>query len=111
MDTRFDLTKMDPVLSAQVYNLEEGEMSKVMIDREPRTRKAFYKLLTVTHRFSEHQADFQQDYEKIKDLALKEKQIREIEKWQNKKIKETYVSVNKDYYDCEFSSNWLKINQ
>ena len=111
LDTRFDLTKMDPVLSAQVYNLEEGEMSKVMIDREPRTRKAFYKLLTVTHRFSEHQADFQQDYEKIKDLALKEKQIREIEKWQNKKIKETYVSVNKDYYDCEFSSNWLKINQ
>ena len=66
--------------------------------------------MTVTKKYKEHPADFQKDYEKIKDLALKQKQIRVIEKWQNKKIQDTYVNVNKDYYDCEFSSNWLKNN-
>ena len=45
---------------------------------------------------------------KIKDLALKEKQIRVIEKWQEKKIKDTYINVNQDYRDCSFSSGWVK---
>ncbi|MEL6812502.1 MAG: peptidylprolyl isomerase, partial [Bacteroidota bacterium] len=106
-DTRFDLTKMEPTLSAQVYNLKEGEISKVFTDRD-RTGRSKFKMLTVTKKYNEHKADFQNDYEKIKELALKEKQIRAIEKWQNRKIQETYVNVNRDYYDCEFSSNWIK---
>lgn len=105
-DTRFDLTKMDPTLSAQVYNLEENEVSKVFTDRDY-TGKSSFKILTVTKKYAEHPADYSKDYEKIKELALKEKQIRAIEKWQDKKIKETYINVNRDYNDCQFSSNWL----
>ncbi|NNM22471.1 MAG: peptidylprolyl isomerase [Flavobacteriaceae bacterium] len=106
-DTRFDLTKMDPTLSAQVYNLKEGEVSKVFTDRDY-TGKSSFKILTLTRKYDEHPADFSKDYEKIKDLALKEKQIRAIEKWQNKKIQDTYVNVNQDYYGCQFSSNWIQ---
>jgi len=106
-DTRFDLTKMDPSLSAQVYNLKEGEVSKVFIDRDE-TGKSSFKMLTVTKRYEEHPADYVKDYEKIKDLALKQKQIKAIEAWQEKKIKETYVNVNEDYRDCDFASNWVK---
>ncbi|GEQ86722.1 peptidylprolyl isomerase [Patiriisocius marinistellae] len=106
-DTRFDLTKMDPTLGAQVYNLQEGEVSKVFVDQD-RTGKKTFKFLTVTNRYDEHPADFIKDYEKIKELALRQKQINTIEKWQNKKIKDTYISVDKDYKDCEFASNWTK---
>ena len=107
LDTKFDLTKMDPTLSAQVYNLEENEVSQIFSDRDY-TGKTSFKILTVTSRQSEHAADFVADYEKIQELALKEKQIKVIETWQNKKIKDTYISVNGDYLDCEFASNWLK---
>jgi len=107
LDTKFDLTKMDPTLSAQVYNLKEGEVSQVYVDRDY-TGKNSYKILTVTKRYEEHPADFKKDYEKIKELALKEKQIKTISDWQEKTIKETYVSVNKDYQDCQFTNNWLK---
>jgi len=106
-DTRFDLTKMDPTLSAQVYNLKQGETSPVYTDRDY-TGKTKFKLLTVTNRHDEHKADYVSDYEKIKELAIKQKQIRAIEKWQSKKINDTYISVNEDYTDCTFSSNWLK---
>ncbi len=106
-DTHFDLTKMDPTLSAQVYNLKENEVSKVYTDRDY-TGKSSFKILTVTNRYEEHKSDYVKDYEKIKELALKEKQIKTIGKWQEKKIKETYVNVNEDYQDCEFSSNWVK---
>ncbi|MCW8981771.1 MAG: peptidylprolyl isomerase [Altibacter sp.] len=106
-DTRFDLTKMDPTLSAQVYNLKEDEVSKVFTDRDY-TGKSSFKLLMVTNKYDEHTADYVKDYEKIKELALKEKQIEAIGEWQDKKIKETYIHVNEDYMNCEFSSNWLK---
>ncbi|MDP2686770.1 MAG: peptidylprolyl isomerase [Aequorivita sp.] len=106
-DTKFDLTKMDPALSAQVYNLEEGEVSKVYTDRD-RTGKNSLKILTVTKKYSEHKADYAKDYERIKQLALREKHIKVINKWQNEKIKDTYISINQDYQNCEFSGNWLK---
>ncbi|RFN60522.1 peptidylprolyl isomerase [Marixanthomonas ophiurae] len=106
-DTRFELTKMDPALSAQVYNLKANEISKVYSDRD-RSGKTKFKFLTITRRYEEHTADFSKDYEKIKDLALKQKQVKTIEEWQNEKIDETYVKVNEDYEDCEFASNWLK---
>lgn len=106
-DTKFDLTKMDPTLSAQVYNLKEGEVSKVFTDRD-RTGKSSLKILTVTKKYPEHKADYSKDYERIKQLALREKQIKVINKWQNEKIKDTYISINQDYQDCDFAGNWMK---
>ena len=105
-DTRFDLTKMDPTLGAQVYDLKEGEVSKIYTDEDFKGQSSF-KILMVTKRYEEHPADYVRDYEKIKELALKQKQIKAIEKWQDEKIKETYVNVNADYTDCEFSGNWV----
>lgn len=106
-DTRFELTKMDPSLSAQVYNLKDGEVSPVYVD-EDRTGRKRFKILTVTNRFEEHQADFSKDYEKIKELALNEKRIKAIEEWQEAKINETYINISEDYSHCNFASNWLQ---
>lgn len=106
-DTKFDLTKMDPTFGAQVYNLKEGEVSKVITDRD-RTGKGLLKILSVTKRYPEHNADYVKDYERIKQLSLREKQIKQISKWQDDIIEKTYVHVNDDYQDCDFSANWLK---
>ena len=47
-------------------------------------------------------------YIKIKDLALKDKQITAIGKWFDEKIKETYIKIIGEYRDCSFTNNWLK---
>ncbi len=106
-DTHFELTKLDPALNAQVSNLKEGEVSIPQIDIDQSGKKK-YKLLMVTNRIEEHPADYAKDYIKIKDLALKEKQIKAIAKWSEEKIKETYVKINGEYRNCEFTNNWLK---
>ncbi len=108
-DTRFDLTKMDPTLSAQIYNIKKGEITKVYTDTD-RTGKNIFKILTVTGRHDEHTADYVKDYEKIHELAIKEKQLRAIEEWQATKIIETYIKVNEDYQECDFTNNWLYNN-
>lgn len=106
-DHTFELTKMDPTLYSQVINLEEGVVSNPILEYD-RTGKAFYKLLMVTDKKEEHIAEYGKDFLKIKDLALKEKQIEAVAKWQEEKIKETYIKITGEYRDCEYTNNWLK---
>jgi peptidyl-prolyl cis-trans isomerase SurA len=105
-DTRFELTKMDPSLYSRVSNLKDQEISQPFME-EDQGKKTF-KIITVTNRIDEHTADYSKDYIKIKDLALKEKQIKAVGKWFEEKIKETYIKINGEYRDCAFTNNWLK---
>ncbi|WP_072939074.1 peptidylprolyl isomerase [Flavobacterium granuli] len=106
-DTRFELTKMDPSLYSQVSNLKDDEVSQPILDTDENGRK-YYKIITVTNRINEHTADYATDYIKIKELALKEKQIKAIGKWFDTTIKDTYVKILGEYRDCDFTNNWLK---
>jgi len=107
MDSKFELTKMDPALYGQVSNLKEKEVSVAILD-EDQTGKKRYKLFMVTNRIDSHIADYATDYTKIKDLALKEKQFDAIGKWSNEKIMETYIKINGEYRNCQFMNNWMK---
>ncbi len=106
-DYNFELTKMDPELYSQIQNLKDNEVSLVQTEKD-RTDKIKFKILTVTDRINEHEADYARDYLKIKEQALNEKKITAIEKWQNEKIMDTYIKIGDSYKDCDFSSNWLK---
>ncbi len=108
MEPRFELTKMDPTLYAQVSSLKDGEVSLPILDEDKSGGGKFYKIITVNNRTDEHEADFAKDYLKIKELALRDKQIKEIGKWSEEKIKETYIKISDDYKDCKFTNNWLK---
>ena len=106
-DYNFELTKMDPELYSQIANLKEDEVSIVYQD-EDRFNPVKFKILTVSNRYDEHVADFSKDYLKIQKLALQNKQLKEIENWQNQKIFDTYINISNDFGNCEFFSNWLK---
>ncbi|MGB5508935.1 peptidylprolyl isomerase [Robiginitalea sp.] len=106
--SRFELTKMDPKLYNQVRNLKDNEISTPTLEPDPRGGPPSYKILMVTNRFDEHEADFARDYMKIQELALRDKQFRAIREWMSERIDETYISLDADYKGCEFTNNWLK---
>ena len=106
-DTHFELTKMDSELYSEVVNLKNNEISRTILEDDPRSGKKF-KIITITNRIDEHTADYAKDYTKIRELALKEKQINAIGKWTDEKIKETYIKINNDYKNCDFTNNWVK---
>jgi peptidyl-prolyl cis-trans isomerase SurA len=106
-DYNFELTKIDPELYSQIEKLKDGQVSIVLQD-EDRTNPVKFKLLMVTDRTDEHEANFAKDYLKIQSLALQNKKLKEIEKWQNIKIEDTYVKIANEHRDCDFFSNWLK---
>ena len=98
---------MDPTLYSQISNFKVGQVSMPILDEERGVGK-FYKIITVNNKTEEHPADFANDYLKIKDLALTDKKIKAIAKWTEEKINETYISINADYKNCDFTNNWQK---
>mgnify|MGYP006071306669 FL=1 len=107
-DYNFELTKMDPGFYSQIESLEDNEISPVIKDGD-RVNPIKFKIVTVTNRVNEHEANFAQDYLKIKDLALQEKQLNTVSKWQEEKIMDTYIKINGELRSCDFNSNWFKI--
>ena len=63
-DTRFELTKMDPLLYSQIKDLNDNQMSMPLLDNSDNSISK-YKILKITNRFEEHKADFSTDYVKI----------------------------------------------
>ncbi len=106
-DYNFDLTKMDPELYAQIQNLNDNEVSQVLTEQDRKGNVSF-KIIKVTDRIDEHKASYARDFLKIKELALREKQIKAIQTWQEEKILDTYIKVSGPYRDCEYAGNWLK---
>ncbi len=106
-DYNFELTRMDTELYSQIQNLKDNEISLVLKEQD-RSGSTKFKILTVTDRVDEHKADYARDFLKIKELALKEKQLKAVEKWTEEKIIDTYIKISGEFRDCEFSGNWLK---
>ena len=98
---------MDPVLYNLVRELKDNEVSAPFLE-EDRSGLKKYKILKVTNRYDEHMADYSKDYTKIKELALKEKQVSKIREWMDDKIEATYINVNSDYKNCNFKNKWIK---
>ena len=109
LEPKFELTKLDPSLYNDISELKVNEISRVISD-EVQGEGKFYKILTVNEKTNEHTADFSKDFIKIKEIALKDKQITAIGKWTAEKIEQTYIKINGEYRECEFASDWLKKN-
>lgn len=104
---RFELTKLPPEIYNNISDLKDREVSKPILDMGERGEKS-YKIMMVTNRYDEHTADYANDYTKIKDLALRQKQEKVIGKWSEGKIKDTYINVGTDYRNCPFTNKWVK---
>lgn len=108
LDSRFELTRMDPQLYNQVRNLKDDEISNPLLEEDPRGGGSKYKIYKITNRYDEHVADFSKDYIKIQELAKTEKQYKAIKEWMDEHIENTYITVNEENRDCEFANNWVK---
>ncbi|WP_240905117.1 peptidylprolyl isomerase [Flagellimonas oceani] len=107
-DSRFELTKMDPTLYNQVRNLKDGEISRPIREDDQRGGPPKFKIMKISNRYDEHEADFAKDYMKIQELALREKQFKAIKEWMDEHIEDTYIHVDTESRVCDFANNWVK---
>ncbi|MGB3590788.1 MAG: peptidylprolyl isomerase, partial [Nonlabens sp.] len=87
-----EISKIPAKLAAQVEFMEIGDVSPIMTERSDLDPElTVFKLIYINDKIADHKADYQRDFLKIKDLAKKKKEIERVRKWQQDKLKDTYI--------------------
>lgn len=88
------LNQLDPALYRIVLLLEEeddiSEPKEFNIGSQSNTQKAF-RIVRLDNRVPEHVANLEQDYDRIKSVALQQKQYRVMQKWISNLREQVYI--------------------
>jgi peptidyl-prolyl cis-trans isomerase SurA len=103
--TRFRNDEIDQNLFFVVDRLEEGEISSPVPMMTEEGKQAF-RIVKVTRRIDAHLASLEGDYDFIQQIALNKKKMEAVQAWMKRRIGNTFISINENFIDCNFSVAW-----
>ena len=103
--TRLSPDKIDRLLFFQVDTLPTGRISPPLMMNNADGKTA-YRIVMVKTRTKPHQANLRDDYQKIQEVALSEKQAKVLSDWVDKKRKSTYININPEFSSCQELQHW-----
>ena len=105
-NSKFEINQLDKSLYYSIENLKVGSLSNPLPYITNEGNNAF-RIILLKSKSEPHKANLQDDYQKIQEIALQNKQNEELKNWVKKKTKETYINIISQYLYCNFSTNWL----
>ena len=103
--TLFESDQLDPKVFFVVDKLEVEEIS-TPVQFQTEDGKDAYRILKLLARTDPHKANLKQDYDRVQEWGLAEKKQNEMNKWMDEKVENTYIKLNDEFKDCEFSKEW-----
>jgi peptidyl-prolyl cis-trans isomerase SurA len=70
-----------------------------------------YRILYLKSKTRPHQANLKDDYDKIQQMALSQKQTDIITKWLRDRISKSYVFVAPEFKNCTVIKKWINSEQ
>jgi peptidyl-prolyl cis-trans isomerase SurA len=99
-----DISQLDQNLVFMFDKMNVGDVTTPMnyngIDGKPG-----YRILTIISRSEPHKMNIKDDYSKLLQMALFEKNKKEIQDWIEKRSKLTYIKIEPEY-NCKLEYNW-----
>ncbi len=99
--------KIDRLLFFQVDSMSLNKVSAPLA-MTTSEGKAAYRLVMVKSRSKPHKANLKDDYQKVQEVALSEKQAKALNDWIKKKQKSIYININPEYSYCTILKHWAK---
>ncbi|MDE6197726.1 MAG: peptidylprolyl isomerase, partial [Muribaculaceae bacterium] len=107
--TRFRMSELPQEISRAVAGMQPGEISKPFIMRDAKRGYEVVALVRLTNRIDAHTANLGDDYQLIKNMYENARRKEILDKWLEKKIKETYVRIEDGWRGCNFvHQGWIK---
>ncbi|MBO6586428.1 MAG: peptidylprolyl isomerase [Gracilimonas sp.] len=98
------LNRLDPAMYRVVLLMdEEGYISEPKSFNLQSQNKKAYRIVRLDRQIPEHIANLKQDYERIKSIALQQKQYRIMQKWMQELREDIYVEYKIDVPEMENS--------
>jgi peptidyl-prolyl cis-trans isomerase SurA len=107
--SKFEYQDLPPEISKIAYNMNVGEISNPFIMIDPKTHKEVIAIIKVKSKIPNHKANLVDDYQLIKTFYENKKKEEFLRDWIIKKQKETYISIDPAWRNCEFQyPGWIK---
>lgn len=104
--TRFESDLVDPAVLFQLDKMEKGEISNP-IAATTREGEQAYRILFLKNRTLPHRLNLKDDYQRLQELALTDKQNKVLENWRNKKKALTYIRIADEFRGCDLLQDWM----
>jgi len=105
--TTFDAEQLEPQVSFVIDKMNVGEISNP-VPMKTEDKKDAYRILLLKEKTQPHKANLVDDYTRIRQWALQDKQMKTMDEWIDSKVKDTYVRIIDEYKTCGFDHKWGK---
>ena len=97
---------LDKALASAVSTMKVGSYSEAQTgyaqDGSP-----YFRILYLQSETKPHVANLEQDWQRIQAMALDEKKSKQLDVWSENKRKETFISIENQYIQCDYFSDWV----
>ncbi|MCQ2375740.1 MAG: peptidylprolyl isomerase [Salinivirgaceae bacterium] len=100
--SRFEAEQLDPKVATAIRNLEVGQVSKPF-ETEDEQGRTVCKIVLLRNKTAPHKASLGIDYQRLQDMALAKKREDYMKEWIEQTINETYIRIDPEYKNCNFS--------
>ena len=105
----FEIDQLKPADYAAIKDLKVGEISEPVEStdnegyQQGRQGNTVYKIIRVDKIVPAHPASFTNDYTELQDRVRVQRQMKAIDDFLDKKIKDTYIVIDPMYKECAFN--------
>jgi peptidyl-prolyl cis-trans isomerase SurA len=104
--TYITIDELDKDLVIAIKNLKVGEYSKPLTFDDRGVKKV--RIVYLKTRTEPHQENMREDYNKVAERALDEKKQVTLEKWFKEHLPRYYITIDKEFANCESLGDWWK---
>ncbi len=105
-----EMKQLDAGAAIALQGLKEGQYGKPAEYATPQGDKTV-RIIYLRTRTEPHKANLTDDYNKIQEVALAQKQNKYLFDWLGRRIPTFYIKVDKKFKDCPNISKWMQSSE
>ena len=106
--SKYEYQDLPPEIARAAYAMNVGEVSKAFTMIDQTTGNEVIAVVKMKSKIPTHKANVKEDYQMLKSFLEEKKKSEFLQEWVAKKQKETYISIDPEYRDCNLTySGWL----
>ncbi|MBS7331989.1 MAG: peptidylprolyl isomerase [Weeksellaceae bacterium] len=103
-EDRFEKINLPLNEFSAITGVAEGELTNVFVDDYQ--NKKVVRLMRVNRIYPEHKVNYEDDYYRIKQFAIRYKEQDVLVNWVKKQVPDSFIKIGEDYKSCKFPINW-----
>ena len=107
--SKFEYQDLPQEVAKVVYDMNVSEISKPFTMIDPTSNKEVVAIVKVKSKVDTHKANLMDDYQLLKNYYEETKKEQFLNDWIARKQKETYISIDPAWQNCDFKyPGWIK---